>query len=128
MSQLKERPLDNIDHMNKIQNIVEEIYSKALYTAKQGCNIYEYKVPYDYDIQTKRIASSNTFHVTYMNEILASLRQLFPDSRVVHTLLAQGSDGRLYDISALDDRALALVDRALNHSYIVIDWSKNSLL
>jgi len=109
--------------LNRIGNIVAKIYSKALHAAKQGLSSYEYQVPLDYDTQSKRLTSSNTFHVNYMNEILASLRELFPDSRVVHTLLARGRDGRLYDISTMDDKTLAIVDSALNHSYIIIDWS-----
>ena len=122
MSQLKERVIEET-RANKIQSIVGKIYSKSLYAAKNGLKTYEYQIPLDYDMQSKRLSSSNTFHVKYMNEILASLRELFPDSRVAHTLLAQGRDGRLYDIATMDDRVLPLVDSALSNSYIVVDWS-----
>ena len=101
--------------MNRIQNIVADVLSSALSAAIQGLTSYEYEVPSD--------GESNTVHVEQMNQILASLRELLPDSRVVHTLLAQGSDGKLYDIATMDDRILGLVDSALNSSYIVVDWS-----
>jgi hypothetical protein len=58
-----------------------------------------------------------------MQEILTALRLLFPDSSVSHTLLAEGKDGKLYDIEKLTDCNLSLVDTALEDSFIFIDWS-----
>lgn len=63
------------------------------------------------------------FHIKNMNDILTALRGLFPDCRVSHTLLCQAKDGKMYDISKLDDAVLPFVDRALDQSYIVIDWN-----
>jgi hypothetical protein len=58
-----------------------------------------------------------------MPEILQALKVLFPDSSVSHTLLAEGKDGKLYDIEKLTDSNLSLVNTALEDSYIFIDWS-----
>jgi len=63
------------------------------------------------------------FHIKNIPDILAGLRNLFPDCAVSHTLLCQAKDGKLYDVSKLDDAVLPFVDRALDQSYIVIDWS-----
>jgi hypothetical protein len=65
----------------------------------------------------------NPFYIENMPSILAVLQDLFPDSSVSHTLLAKGTDGKFYDISKLDDKVLPFVNRALDESYIVIDWS-----
>jgi len=37
--------------------------------------------------------------------------------------MARAKDGKLYDVAKLDDAVLPFVDRALDQSYIVIDWS-----
>lgn len=63
------------------------------------------------------------FHIKNIPDILAGLRDLFPDCTVSHTLLCQAKDGKMYDIAKLDDAVLPFVDRALDQSYIVIDWS-----
>ncbi len=63
------------------------------------------------------------FHIKNMSDILAGLRNLFPDCTVSHTLLCQAKDGKMYDVAKLDDAVLPFVDRALDQSYIVIDWS-----
>jgi len=120
LSQMNEQALEE-SRLNKIDNIVSRIYSKAISAAKQGLKSYRYQVPLD--SPSNSLSSSNTFHVKYMNEILASLRRLFPDSRIVHTLLGMGRDGRIYDIATMDDRILDLVINAFANSYIVIDWS-----
>lgn len=63
------------------------------------------------------------FHIKNIPDILDGLRNLFPDCSVSHTLLCQAKDGKMYDIAKLDESVLPFVDRALDQSYIVIDWS-----
>lgn len=63
------------------------------------------------------------FHIKNIPDILAGLRNLFPDCALSHTLLCQAKDGKMYDIAKLDDAVLPFVDHALDQSYIVIDWS-----
>jgi hypothetical protein len=58
-----------------------------------------------------------------MADILSGLQALFPDCIVSHTLLCKGTDGKFYDISTLDEKVLPFVNRALDQSFIVIDWS-----
>jgi len=64
--------------------------------------------------------------------LIRDLQTLMPQCRVKHTLLARGSDGRLYDVAELNDTTLPLVDKALatsgprkqalDDSYIVVEW------
>lgn len=59
----------------------------------------------------------------HMPTILSELKMLLPQRCIVkHAIMALGSDGQLYDIAELTDETLALVDKALEESYIVVDW------
>jgi hypothetical protein len=60
---------------------------------------------------------------TTIADIVNGLQEVFPDCSVMHTLLARGKNGKLYDISKIDDTILPLINVALNESYIVIDWT-----
>jgi hypothetical protein len=51
------------------------------------------------------------------------LNDVFPGCDVSHSIMAKGTDGKLYDVSKLDDKVLPFVNSALDQSYIVIDWS-----
>lgn len=103
------RPVDLI----KVDKIICAIYHEVLHTAELNKqNFYAHKVP-----------KTANFYLSNMATILKSLRVLFPDSSVSHTLLAEGKDGKLYDIEKLTDCNLSLVDTALEDSYIFIDWS-----
>ena len=66
---------------------------------------------------------SDPFYLENMPDILSGLQELFPDCTVSHTLLCKGTDGKFYDISTLDEKILPFVNRALDQSFIVIDWS-----
>jgi hypothetical protein len=66
---------------------------------------------------------ADPFYIKNMPDILAGLQQLFPGCSVSHTLLCQAKDGKMYDVAKLDESVLPFVDRALDQSYIVIDWS-----
>ena len=67
--------------------------------------------------------TTDPFYLKNMPDILAGLQELFPGCDVSHTLLSKGTDGKMYDISKLDDKVLPFVNRALDQSYIVVDWS-----
>ena len=103
--------LINYKHTENIQEIVSHIYNNVINHAKHSIEpIYHYEIP-------------NKFYVENMDEIIYNLQKLFPDSNITHTLLSKGSDGKLYDIAKIDDTILPLITTALDHSYIVIDWS-----
>ena len=103
--------------LEKIHQCVQTLYTGAVQFAKTSTDtMFKYNM--------KSFPSSNkAFVITHMADILAVLQELFPDSSVSHAILAKGIDGRFYDISQLDDNTRALVNRAPDDSYIVIDWS-----
>lgn len=105
-----------------VKKIVNEIYTQVIYSAqtKPG-TAYHYQLPQLFASVNTMKANAN--YIDNMPAILAGLQLLFPDSVVIHTLLAEGKDGKLYDVARLDHRTLYLVDTALPQSYIVIDWT-----
>lgn len=125
----------------KIKVIVRIIYNGAYTCAKNGqATSYNYPIPItntqaqltpnipclsrpgiSFPAPYKK--SSDPFYIENMSDILSSLQGLFPECTISHSVMAKGTDGKLYDVSKLDDAVLPFVDRALDQSYIVIDWS-----
>jgi hypothetical protein len=141
---------DEESRQKKIKKIVEEIYKEAVQLAQTTTDSsYNHEIPStdmamclpeDRRQQKKRYLdhlvlyrgnknipyyqdAPDPFHIKNMNDILAGLQELFPGCSVSHTLLCQGKDGKMYDVAKLDESVLPFVDRALDQSYIVIDWS-----
>lgn len=118
--------------VQQVKQIVQQVYQAAVQTARSTTNTsYNHQVPrgpahqYQNNI-TNRVNQdivTDPFYVKNMPDILVGLQVLFPGCDVSHTLLSKGTDGKMYDISKLDDKVLPFVNRALDQSYIVIDWS-----
>jgi hypothetical protein len=117
MRQLKANT-EEAARIQQVKNIVQQVYQAAVQTAKSSpVTSYNHPVPQQHRIQT------DPFYLKNMPDILAGLQELFPGCDVSHTLLSRGTDGKMYDISKLDDKVLPFVNRALDQSYIVVDWS-----
>ena len=63
---------------------------------------------------------SNAKSIPY---VLTKVKQRFPGVSIKHTLLSKGTDGKMYDISTIDDTKLHLVSSVEEDSFILIDWS-----
>ncbi len=106
---------DEENRVHHIKQIIHMIYNGAISNAtKTTDKQYKYKVP---------IYHNDNFYSENMADILKGLQELFPDCSITHTLFAIGTNGKMYDISKLDDTVLPFVNTALNNSFIVIDWS-----
>jgi hypothetical protein len=126
---------DEADRRKELDDLIVSIYKQVLYVATNSTRTsFQQVVPRNsvprgrvQHLPVGRGNSENTeMHPLYkanMEEILRRLQELFPDSLVSHTLMAQGTDGIMYDISRLDDTALPFVNQTLSQSYINIDWS-----
>lgn len=125
---------EEAERLERVKQIVGQIYRAAVGAAKSGAETsYNYQVPrgpahqYQTHIERAKYFNNNIvtdpFYVKNMPDILAGVQELFPGCDVTHTLLSKGTDGKLYDISKLDDKVLPFVNHALDQSYIVIDWS-----
>jgi len=101
-----------------IEAVVTEIYKSAIEHAK-NTNDRSYNFPIAYN----HAPYLHKFYIDNMPLILAKLKPLFPDSSVHHAILARGIDGRMYDISCLNDYTMSLVEKASDDSHIVINWA-----
>lgn len=102
-------------HASKIQvaNVVEYIYNQVVKTAKStDVTSYNYSVP-----------RGSSFYKENIPTIMDRLKNTFPGCAIKHTLLARGTDGKLYDIGKFEEAVLPKLDRVLEESYIVVDWS-----
>jgi hypothetical protein len=129
---------DEADRRKELDDLIASIYKQVIYVATNSTRTSFQQVVPRNSVPRGRVQhlplgrgnSENTeMHPLYkanMEEILRRLQELFPDSLVSHTLMAQGTDGIMYDISRLDDTALPFVNQTLSQSYIHIDWSLRS--
>ena len=101
--------------IEKINNYVRHIYSSAVNKAQSSTDTY---------YQYTRIDESMRKN---MQEILDTLKSLFPDCRVEYQHTIGGNDGKLYDINNLDESLRQiLLNPSYNtkvHEQIVIEWS-----
>ena len=110
--------------LDRVKQIVDSIYNPAVQLAATSTHL-----TFKYQIPTGRYSPHNTgnvsdpFYLNNIGDILSGLQALFPDCLVTHTLMARGRDGKLYDLSKMDDSVLPFIDQTLEQSYIVIDWS-----
>ena len=132
---------DEEARQEKIKSIVWNIYNAAYTCAKNGqATSYNYPIPItntpahltasipclsrpDIRFPAPYKKSSDPFYIENMSDILSNLQGVFPECTISHSIMAKGKDGKLYDVAKLDDAVLPFVDRALDQSYIVIDWS-----
>lgn len=94
-----------------IASIVDIIYNSVRDTAQNTAETkYYYLVPFN-----------DPFYKKNLVRIVNTLMGLFPDSKVYHTIMAEGYDGKLHDIADLTD--LSGIKRATDDTYIIIDWA-----
>ena len=105
--------------VQQVAQVVQRVYHDAVQTASSKMDTsYNYPLP-----QAHRGGGADPFYLKNMPDILAGLQELFPDCDVSHTLISRGADGKMYDISKLDEKILPFVNTAMTQSHIVIDWS-----
>ena len=118
------------NRLKRLRTIIDHIYRTVFSAAMTKIDTsFNFTVPFDMSPQpkTKGVAQqgrpSDPFYIENMADILSGLQLLFPDCTVSHSILSQGTDGKLYDISTMHEKTLLFVNRALDQSFIVIDWS-----
>jgi hypothetical protein len=107
---------DEEQRQMRIKQTVQSVYSQAIHTASQAT-----KTSFEYQIGQGGI--HNPFQLADVKEIIGELETLFPDCSVKYTQMAQGRDGKLYDVSSLDDKLRPLLNLNSPKECIVVDWS-----
>ena len=108
-----------------IKAIIRSIYCNARRTAETTDDL-SYKYPLPSNPQHTGIvqpSQSAEFHKTNMDDILDGLRDLFPGCSVLNTTLSRGQDGKMYDISNINEKIRPFINTQQSQQYIVIDWS-----
>ena len=110
---------DEIKRMAEIEKCIKDIYTLAINTAT-NTNYTSYQ----FQIQEYIIGrNSPDFARTNIQDILRGLQCLFPDCTVEFIKLARAQDGKMYDISKMDEKILPFIKAEGTQDCIVIDWS-----
>ena len=110
---------DEQKRLNTINKYVNSIYNSLINQATSS-NI----TSYNYQInQVPTIDPDYLFIERNKDEILNGLKVLFPDCLVDFKILSRGTDGKMYDVSNIDEKIKPFINRQNDREYIVIDWS-----
>ena len=125
--------VDEEKRLQGVRQIIGHIHSNAVNQARTTNDTkYKYAVPVELasgpgylprEISAQREPAA--FHKSNMPDILKGLEEIFPGCSVKFTsiTMAMGNDRKMYDVSDLDEKALAFVNNPQKNSYIIVDWS-----
>ena len=120
LQQLKAKK-DEQNRLNQINQIVNNIYYAVV-------TIAETKIvtSYNYQIQQQQFQSNQPNQIFYeknKDDIISSLKTLFPDCSIDYKMLSRGNDGKMYDITNIDEKMRPFINRQHDQAHIVVDWS-----
>ena len=109
----------------KVKHCVTQLHSGILRKAETSIDtFYHYQLPaFPVSRDTRLPVPGPEFHRDNMKLILDGLQILFPDCLVEHATLVRAQDGKLYDISKLDEKMIPFINMQQSAEYIVVDWS-----
>ena len=109
---------DEMKRLAEIESYIKNIYTHAINTATTT----NY-TSYQFQIQQHITRNGPDFARTNMQDIIRGLQCLFPDCTVEFTILTRAQDGKMYDISKMDEKILPFINSGATQDCIVIDWS-----
>jgi hypothetical protein len=113
LQQLKAKT-DEQNRVNQINEIINQIYSAVINQARtQTITSYNYKIHPQY----------STFYEKNKDDIICGLKTLFPDCSIDYKMLSRGNDGKMYDITNIDEKMRPFINRQHDQAHIVVDWS-----
>ena len=112
----KMRIMKERQRLDNVEQCVRQFYNEAINYAKTNTN-----TTYTYMLPPRNHGLD--FHRDNMVDILMGLRDLFPDCSIKNTTLSRGQDGKMYDISTMDEKLRPFIDSRYNQDSIIIDWS-----
>jgi len=118
---------DEQKRLNTINKYVNSIYNSLINQVRSSntsSNTSSNITSYNYQInQVPTIDPDYLFIERNKDEILNGLKVLFPDCLVDFKKLSRGTDGKMYDVSNIDEKMKTFINRQNDREYIVIDWS-----
>ncbi len=112
LQQLKAKK-DEQNRLNQINQIVNNIYY-AVVTVAESQNITSYN---------HNIPRPTEFYENNKDDIISGLKTLFPDCSIDYKMLSRGNDGKMYDITNIDEKMRPFINRQYDQAHIVVDWS-----
>ena len=115
--------------IQRVKDCISGLYNAIIHKAKTSTETSYYYMlpPFPVSKSTHLPVPYPEFYRENMEDILHGLRTLFPDCSVEYSTLIQGQDGKLYDISKIDEKVMQFAFhpsyRKTSQEYIVIDWS-----
>jgi hypothetical protein len=107
----------------KLKHCVTQLHIVILRKAESSTDtFYHYKLP-PFPISNTTQLPIPEFYRDNMKLILEGLQILFPDCLVEHATLVMAQDGKLYNISKLDEKMIPFINMQQSAEYIVVDWS-----
>jgi hypothetical protein len=113
----KMRVMKEKQRLDQVERCVKQLYNDSINYAKTNTN-----TSYTYMLQPRNHGHPE-FYRDNMLDILTGLRDLFPDCSIKNTTLSRGQDGKMYDISTMDEKLRPFIDSRYNQESIIIDWS-----
>lgn len=113
LQQLKAKT-DEQTRLTQINNTVSNIYHELINQAKT-------KTITSYNYQIHQQCSA--LYEKNKDDIINGLKTLFPDCSIDYKMLSRGNDGKMYDITNIDEKMKPFINRQNDQTYIVIDWS-----
>ena len=106
------------DEENRIRHV--EQYVASIYSQVKRAASNTSQTRFQYQVHSHH---GQNFMSDIMPDVLIRLQNLFPDSNVEFKPLSRGQDGKMYNISNIDDRMKPFINIQSNQDFIVIDWS-----
>jgi hypothetical protein len=125
LQQLKAKKDEQI-RISRIDQVVNQIYSNVINLAGTHTIVstghgqnqnYESKYNYQISFPDPKFCENNK------DDIINSLKKLFPDCSIDYKMLSRGTDGKMYDITNIDEKMRPFINRQHDQAHIVIDWS-----
>jgi len=113
LQQLKAKK-DEQNRLNQINQIINNIYYAVV-------NVAESQIITSYNHQIH--LQNSTFYEKNKDDIISGLKTLFPDCLIDYKMLSRGNDGKMYDITNIDEKMRPFINRQHDQAHIVVDWS-----
>jgi len=123
---------DDKRYRESMKQLITNLYTQAIQTAKSGATSYKYSFNLEQLPTFEGLTKEES-----LTQILNSLRNLFPGSRVGHSKMARGvrvkgkGEVQMHDISQMDELTrklieMKVIDISQTFDYIVVDWSSRN--
>jgi len=109
------------NRLKRVNEYVTTIYTHVVRRAKETED-----TSFKYQFHLNQLDSFDSFDI-YMGDIVNRLKEVFPDCSVKHITMSMGFDGKMHNITEIDEKALPFINRKSCQEYIVVDWSSTNL-